>query len=1218
MALYKGFVETSVAGGAVRRTLLDLDLSVLAPSLGLPPQPQIVNAVDVDGVSPRPDLNVWVTIHTSGQTDTHLEIHLAPFDGRELIESTVRVFFNTDTVPGQLIPPVLYPVTGTFPNPSHWVYLAYKGQPGQRMPELTFHLSQRAFPAKGAAAGAPLARDDVDIIVTSPEVVGPLDVEGGLIEGPLVLQQAREPLAGPAYADGPLLDVRAITAEGAPVATTAAITVTTPSSPTFPLECFWVGLGSDHLIDPPPAPAATVTGAAGAVDPGTHRYKVSYVLANGNETKTSPPSAPVTIAGPSGGRVDVSLPIGPPPPAPPATPDPGLAVVGRRVYRTTASATGDDGEYLRVTEVLNNTGTTFPDNVADSALVDPPADRLVVHYSSRLRHDLTGLITLRDGGTEDVFDASITNAPTEARVKYLLRPPANRPRVRWQADTETAHVEVRLPRLASGSYTWGEARADGVPAALGAHWFVRGANQMLVEVGGGQRGQPVIGAIGRVQVVLASAERPWRDAPQAVVLELVDQWFAPGRPDKARARIAAQRLRRALFDLGRTEGAPAVHARTGEGFVVDAELDSVPAGPLTARFPSRPVRPLRALQRSITFDAAGARSASHASVRVGDLPDRLRLDLRASPATAAGGEYLGARLQGLVHRVKVLSLGEPSAAAPAWAADALRVWATVPTGHDVVDVVRTPAETSLTTEPLAAEVSVRHPGGLSTGADEPFRHVKGAFAGVGNVVIAAPAVAFGVADAGSDATTLRDADVLLNPVWTGGSVRYLTGALAGARRPITSVAADGASATTEDFGAAPAAGNQYVIEAPVPAFGGLSLTTPLDGSGVSGRVALSKDLDRLVAAGATPQVRLRTAPVGDGSAPTLRAVSARVYGVRALGMASDPAGPLSVPVLLDPNRVNKALRAELRELDERFAPDERDMVKGRLEVLPDDPALRVDLAGSQFEWRAATRSGPVVFWSEPGLMRGADAGPRASTPAGIGLVEGQVDGLPRWVRLTVLPSTAVPPAELAPGNLTPLPSGFAATGFRAEVSEMASVDFLRMITWGRDHRDDLNQIFWGYVRATFVRWNQESPPAAPAPPVLTPLWIWMLGEPDPADENAPGAGLGFTITPPSGGGPLGVDVTLDIDQYSVTTNQAFVRWNALPTFDLRQELQMSSYAGSQTLSSTAGGVVSGGSDSTGRWFLRLIDGRPWYVGFGSAYFGNTGVGSPFTLPRIFT
>ena len=586
---------------------------------------------------------------------------------------------------------------------------------------------------------------------------GPLHVEGGLLEGVMSPNLATTTtFVDGVYDEQPDVAMHWIGLD-APTATLVDLAISTPTLPTFPLDCFTIGLGTDHRIPAPPAPDVDVDNVVrGAIDPGTHRYKVSYVLANGRETKPSPASAPITIADPPVLQsVDVVLPIGP---VPPDT-DPGRAVVGRRVYRTVASATGDAGEYLLAGEVANNTTQSFLDERADAALGEPPADRLIVSYLSVLNHDLEGTLIIRDAGTEDRFEAAITRAPTTARLKYLARPPEDRPRIRWQADAITDHVEVRLPTLQSGNFRWGEAHVDAVPRAFGAHWFNRGADAIGHRDRPDRSRPPPRGRRthrarrGHARVVPPPVARCAASGVRRDRREVDDgNRSRQGAHTRcgSRTSLRATRPRRARR-RGRARG-------TDEGVQLDLTLARpgfVPIGQVI-----RPGRPLRALIERETVDEDGTRSACHTSIRATELPDECHLDLRSSPAEAVGGEYLGLHVDGAVQRLKVLSLEAPSAGAPASSADGLRLWLTLPDTGPELDFVRTPAETRLDAVPLVAEVSARNPHGFASDAteDEPVRHVKALLAAPGDVRIGPAIVATGRADSGVTASELIDGD----------------------------------------------------------------------------------------------------------------------------------------------------------------------------------------------------------------------------------------------------------------------------------------------------------------------------------------------------------------------------------------------------------------------------------------------------------------------------
>ena len=102
----------------------------------------------------------------------------------------------------------------------------------------------------------------------------------------------------------------------------------------------------------PGALTAALAGTSGAVTVGTHRYKVTFVTADG-ETEGGTASSVVTVASSADAQVSLSaIPLG------------GVTVTQRKVYRTTAGGTS----YLLLTTIPNNTATTYTDNTADGSL----------------------------------------------------------------------------------------------------------------------------------------------------------------------------------------------------------------------------------------------------------------------------------------------------------------------------------------------------------------------------------------------------------------------------------------------------------------------------------------------------------------------------------------------------------------------------------------------------------------------------------------------------------------------------------------------------------------------------------------------------------------------------------------------------------------------------------------------------------------------------------
>jgi len=107
-----------------------------------------------------------------------------------------------------------------------------------------------------------------------------------------------------------------------------------------------------NILSPGTAITATVSGTAGNVDVGAHRYKVTFVDEMG-ETAASPVSNIATVSG-SAKIVNLSnIPTGP------------WGTKTRRIYRTKADETEP---YYFVGEVMNNVTTTFVDDLADEEL----------------------------------------------------------------------------------------------------------------------------------------------------------------------------------------------------------------------------------------------------------------------------------------------------------------------------------------------------------------------------------------------------------------------------------------------------------------------------------------------------------------------------------------------------------------------------------------------------------------------------------------------------------------------------------------------------------------------------------------------------------------------------------------------------------------------------------------------------------------------------------
>ena len=623
-----------IGGAPVRRFLLDLDLSVLVPGF-----PEVVTYLDLDGGTPSPDLAVRITPHSIDADDTYLEIHLEAVDGRPITDAEVRIFFNSDLGPNLDADPDEVP----FPDPSHWVYMAYRADPGQTMPPwLDIDLSQTSFPKPAGL----LAADDVGITLRCAEVTGPLHVEGGLLEGAMGPNLATTTT----FVDGVYDEQPDVAMHGSASMHRRRRSSTSRSARRRCRRSRSTASPSDSAPTTgsraPPAPDVDVDNVVrGAIDPGTHRYKVSYVLANGRETKPSPASAPITIADPPVLQsVDVVLPIGP---VPPDT-DPGRAVVGRRVYRTVASATGDAGEYLLAGEVAEQHDAVLPRRArrrrARRTARRPAHRQLPLGPEPRPR-----------GHADDPRRAAPrTGSKPRSRAP---RPPrvSSTSRVRPRTGRASGGRPTRSPttsRCASRhcrAGTSGGARPTSTPfRGRSARTGSTGARRNRSSRSAGPFAAAPSGTANRSGAPRSCSRRtPARGAMRR--RRCASRSSRSGRRQPISTRrahaFAARELRYARLDLGALEG-EGVHARTDEGVQLDLTLARpgfVPIGQVI-----RPGRPLRALIERETFDEDGTRSARHTSIRATELPDECHLDLRNSPAEAVGGEYLGLHVDGAV------------------------------------------------------------------------------------------------------------------------------------------------------------------------------------------------------------------------------------------------------------------------------------------------------------------------------------------------------------------------------------------------------------------------------------------------------------------------------------------------------------------------------------------------------------------------------------------
>lgn len=131
-----------------------------------------------------------------------------------------------------------------------------------------------------------------------------------------------------------------------------SIGINTPPSSTYKFDL--AGCVNFITVDRPTVPlTATLAGVPGDLDNGTYRYRVSYYTAIG-ETMLSSGIVSITVTDKTtNGQVNLTN----------IAVSANSDVVGRRIYRTKVGSTS--GYYL-LTDIADNTTTTFTDNTADS------------------------------------------------------------------------------------------------------------------------------------------------------------------------------------------------------------------------------------------------------------------------------------------------------------------------------------------------------------------------------------------------------------------------------------------------------------------------------------------------------------------------------------------------------------------------------------------------------------------------------------------------------------------------------------------------------------------------------------------------------------------------------------------------------------------------------------------------------------------------------------
>jgi len=168
-----------------------------------------------------------------------------------------------------------------------------------------------------------------------------------------------------------------------------------------------------------PTVALIAPPAAGNVDNGAHRYRVTFVTSDG-ETDGGTISDIVTVADKTvNGKVTVSaIPLG------------GAAVTSRKLYRTVAGGSN----YLFLATIADNTTTTYTDNIADAGLgvacpttntTEDPTLNALIKVARQYAETVTrrALITqtwdwVLDAFPKDDFEVPLPTLQSVTHIKY--------------------------------------------------------------------------------------------------------------------------------------------------------------------------------------------------------------------------------------------------------------------------------------------------------------------------------------------------------------------------------------------------------------------------------------------------------------------------------------------------------------------------------------------------------------------------------------------------------------------------------------------------------------------------------------------------------------------------------------------------------------------------------------------------------------------------------
>lgn len=215
-------------------------------------------------------------------------------------------------------------------------------------------------------------------------------------------------------------------------------------------------MGYDKVLAPPSAaPTVALAGVAGNVTAGEHRYRVTFVNADG-ESDAGEISAAVTTSA-SDGQVSISdIPTG------------DDTVTARRLYRTKVGGS----VFYRLTTLADNTTTTYTDNTADGSLgddvtVDTTLAGLIAAARQWVEKDIgRPLITQTWRRTMDAFPSGddgdlIDLMPNVLSITSLQYVDGDGATQTWSAANYSLDASRLVCRLVRGyGLTWPSARAQ--------------------------------------------------------------------------------------------------------------------------------------------------------------------------------------------------------------------------------------------------------------------------------------------------------------------------------------------------------------------------------------------------------------------------------------------------------------------------------------------------------------------------------------------------------------------------------------------------------------------------------------------------------------------------------------------------------------------------------------------------------------------------------------